>query len=147
MKPFIVIDLIFTKSYQVQDSPSWLRHTKIMLHSGRPSFLDWCLCMSIVVDLILHAFLETVELKSAFVSQMKLMLMILYYGWLASSIRFVLVNSLFFFANLFTCLTLGNSIFSFLNVDWNLIFYGFLLSSICHACQSPVSRLCFIILI
>ena len=38
MKPFIVIILIFRRRYQVQDSPSWLPHTKIMQHSGRPSF-------------------------------------------------------------------------------------------------------------
>jgi len=38
---------------------------------------------------------HSVEPKSAFVSQMKLMLMILYYGWLVSSIRSVLVNVFF----------------------------------------------------
>jgi len=32
-------------------------------------------------------FLNTVELKSAYVSQMMLTLMILFYGWLASSER------------------------------------------------------------
>ena len=40
MKPFIVIILIFRRRYQVQDSPSWLPHTKIMQHSGRPSFVS-----------------------------------------------------------------------------------------------------------
>ncbi|AQK67013.1 Type 2 DNA topoisomerase 6 subunit B-like [Zea mays] len=62
MKPFIVIKLIFKKRHQVQDLASWLPHTKIM-----------------------H---DSVELKSAFVSQMMLMLMILYYGWFVSSKRY-----------------------------------------------------------
>ncbi|XP_066358585.1 uncharacterized protein [Miscanthus floridulus] len=53
MKPFIVIKLIFKKRYQVQDSASWLPQTKIM-----------------------H---DSVELKSAYVSQMMLTLMILFY--------------------------------------------------------------------
>jgi hypothetical protein len=40
-------------------------------------------------------FVNTVELKSAFVSQMMLTLMILYYGWLASSERFPFAISIY----------------------------------------------------
>lgn len=40
-------------------------------------------------------FLNTVELKSAFVSQMMLTLMILYYGWLTSSERFHFAISIY----------------------------------------------------
>lgn len=40
-------------------------------------------------------FLNTVELKSAYVSQMMLTLMILFYGWLASSERFHFAISIY----------------------------------------------------
>jgi len=42
-------------------------------------------------------FLNTVELKSAYVSQMMLTLMILFYGWLASSERFHFAISIYLF--------------------------------------------------
>ena len=144
MKPFIVIILIFRRRYQVQDSPSWLPHTKIMQHSGRPSFaglmlpyecrgwlnhtyISWhsgtevCLCLSNEAD------------ADDFIL------------WLVGFFHKVCLGKRFFLPYLFTCLTLANRIFKILNASYrNLILK---LSSVRMCLPITCVTLCFIFLI